>query len=95
MAWLTLQDVTVALGGKDVVCNVSAEVNAGELIVVVGPNGAGKTSLLRSLAGLVPARTGAIRVMGADPARWSRKTTRARARVPAAAVRSRVPVCRW
>jgi iron complex transport system ATP-binding protein len=74
MSWLTLQDVTVALGSRDVVRGVSAEVSEGDFIVVIGPNGAGKTTLLRALAGLVPVR-GAVRVMGADPARSARKTT--------------------
>ncbi|MBL0219391.1 MAG: ABC transporter ATP-binding protein [Myxococcales bacterium] len=72
MARLTLQDVTVALGRRDVVSNVSVEVGEGELVVIVGPNGAGKTTLLRAIAGLVPVRTGAVRVMGQDPASGKR-----------------------
>jgi iron complex transport system ATP-binding protein len=52
---------------------VSAEVGAGELVVIVGPNGAGKTTLLRALAGLVVPRTGTIRVLGHDPARAPRR----------------------
>src|SRR5262249_21664365 len=66
MAYLRLHDVAVALGGRDVVRDVTAEVAAGELIVVVGPNGAGKTTLLRAIAGLIAPRTGAIRVLGHD-----------------------------
>jgi iron complex transport system ATP-binding protein len=72
VAWLALHDVSVALGATDVVRNVSVEVDAGELVVIVGPNGAGKTTLLRALAGLVPAR-GSLRVMGHDPARVARR----------------------
>ncbi|CAN5908888.1 ABC transporter ATP-binding protein [soil metagenome] len=67
MARLALQDVSVGLGGRDVVANVSVEVGEGELVVIVGPNGAGKTTLLRAVAGLVPVRTGSVRVMGHDP----------------------------
>ena len=73
MAWLELVDVSVALGERDVVHGVSAEVGPGELVVIVGPNGAGKTTLLRALAGLVPVRAGAVRVMGHDPARAPRR----------------------
>lgn len=73
MAWLELVDVSVALGKRDVVHGVSAEVGPGDLVVVVGPNGAGKTTLLRAMAGLVPARAGAVRVMGHDPARAPRR----------------------
>ncbi len=73
MSWLTLTDVSVALGGRDVVGGVTAEVSGGELVVIIGPNGAGKTTLLRALAGLLPARTGTVRCMGLDPARAPRR----------------------
>ena len=73
MAWLALQDVSVALGGRDVVRDVSVEAAVGELVVVVGPNGAGKTTLLRAIAGLCPVRSGQVRVLGHDPARVARR----------------------
>ncbi len=72
MALLALHDVSVALGERDVVRNVSATVDTGELVVIVGPNGAGKTTLLRALAGLVPVR-GQLRVLGHDPGRVARR----------------------
>ncbi|MDX2089209.1 MAG: ABC transporter ATP-binding protein [Kofleriaceae bacterium] len=72
MPWISLQDVSVALGGKTVVRGVTADVSQGELVVIVGPNGAGKTTLLRALAGLVPVR-GRVRVMDHDPASAARR----------------------
>ncbi|MBL9020297.1 MAG: ABC transporter ATP-binding protein, partial [Myxococcales bacterium] len=72
MARLALQDVTVGLGGRDVVANASASAGEGELVVVVGPNGAGKTTLLRAIGGLVPVRSGSVTVMGHDPTRARR-----------------------
>jgi iron complex transport system ATP-binding protein len=74
MTWLTLQDVTVALGSADVVRGVTATVSEGELVVVVGPNGAGKTTLLRALAGLLPVSGGHVRVFDRDPAVSARRT---------------------
>jgi iron complex transport system ATP-binding protein len=73
MAHLHVHNLAVALGGRDVVREVSAEVHAGELVVIVGPNGAGKTTLLRAIAGLLAPRTGTIRVLGHDPARAPRR----------------------
>ena len=73
MTWLQLTEVAVALGDRDVVRGITAEVSAGELVVVVGPNGAGKTTLLRAIAGLVAPRTGSIRVLGHDPLRAPRR----------------------
>ena len=58
-AALRIRDLCVALGGREVLRRVAADVAPGELIAVIGPNGAGKTTFLRALAGLVPAR-GAI-----------------------------------
>jgi len=72
MAWLELADVTVALGGRDVV-RASCEVTAGQLVVIVGPNGAGKTTLLRAIAGLVAPRQGRVRVFGNDPMKVARR----------------------
>jgi ABC-type multidrug transport system ATPase subunit len=51
-------------GSTIALSDVSLEVAAGEIHAVVGPNGAGKTTLIRTLAGLVAADDGEIRVLG-------------------------------
>jgi zinc/manganese transport system ATP-binding protein len=58
------RDVTVRLGGRDVLAGVSLAIAAGEFVGVLGPNGAGKTTLMRSILGLVPATRGIIHVLG-------------------------------
>ena len=60
---LAVENLSVWLGGRRVVEDVSFACAAGELVALVGPNGAGKTSLLRALAGLVPS-TGEMRLAG-------------------------------
>jgi len=70
---LELHGVSIALGRRDVVREVTAQVVPGELVVVVGPNGAGKTTLLRAVGGLVAPRAGTIRVLGRDPLRAPRR----------------------
>ncbi|MGA2187323.1 MAG: ATP-binding cassette domain-containing protein [Steroidobacteraceae bacterium] len=47
---------------------VSFEANHGELTALVGPDGAGKTTLMRLTAGLLPADSGSLTVLGVDVA---------------------------
>jgi zinc/manganese transport system ATP-binding protein len=65
---VVLRAVTLALGGRVILDDVSLSIGAGELIGVLGPNGAGKTSLMRAILGLLPLRAGEISVLG-GPAR--------------------------
>jgi iron complex transport system ATP-binding protein len=62
-AFLTAQDLSVALSGRAVLHDVSLALPSGHLVALVGPNGAGKTTLLRALAGLVLSE-GIVRVGG-------------------------------
>jgi len=47
---------------------ISATLQPGRITGLVGPDGAGKTTLLRLMAGLLTPTSGAIRVVGLDPA---------------------------
>lgn len=49
--------------------NLSMQLQAGHIYGLLGKNGAGKSSLLKNLAGLVYADSGAITVMGHNPAK--------------------------
>ncbi len=48
------EGVTVALGRRVILENLTMEVAQGEFAGIIGPNGAGKTTLLRAILGLVP-----------------------------------------
>lgn len=50
----------------DILRGISLEVRAHEIVTVLGPNGAGKSTLMKTIAGLVPVRTGTIRLFGTD-----------------------------
>lgn len=63
-AALEVDRVTLALGGREILNDASFTVRNGEFIGVLGPNGAGKTTLMRALLGLVPLKSGSIRVNG-------------------------------
>lgn len=62
---IELREVTVRLGGRAVVEDVSLCVPAGSWLTLIGPNGAGKTSLLGAISGLLEAE-GRIVVDGAE-----------------------------
>ena len=61
---ISAEHLCVSLNGRDVVRDVSFWLNDGEMAALVGPNGAGKSSILKALAGVVPAG-GEVRIEGA------------------------------
>ena len=61
---LTLSNVASGYGQHLVILDVSLEVPQGTLAALIGPNGHGKTTLLRTVSGLVPCRSGTISLHG-------------------------------
>jgi branched-chain amino acid transport system ATP-binding protein len=63
---LEVDDLSVSYGPVRALSNVSLKVERGQLVGILGANGAGKTSLLRTISGLVRAKSGTIRFEGND-----------------------------
>src|SRR6201995_6123802 len=61
---LSVEGLTTEYGPVRAVDDVSLEAPEGTVTAVLGANGAGKTSLLRTITGLVPARSGTVTVAG-------------------------------
>ena len=59
---LNVRDLCVARGGVQILQNLTLNVPAGSALVLRGPNGIGKTTVLRTLAGLQPARSGQVEI---------------------------------
>ena len=57
---LSVQQIQQYYGGSHILRDVSFEARPGEVTVLLGRNGVGKTTLLKSLMGLVPIRSGHI-----------------------------------
>ena len=63
---LKVEGVNQYYGGSHILRNVGFEAKAGEVTVILGRNGVGKTTLLKSLMGVTPIRTGTIALDGAS-----------------------------
>ena len=59
-AELTVSNLSVARGGRPVLRDVSLGILPGEITALLGANGAGKSTLVLTIAGVLPAFSGAI-----------------------------------
>jgi urea transport system ATP-binding protein len=61
---LKIEGVNQYYGGSHILRNIGFEAKLGEVTVILGRNGVGKTTLLKSLMGVVPVKTGTIQLDG-------------------------------
>ena len=66
MSLLTIENLEVFYGVINAIKGISFEVNEGEIIALIGANGAGKTTILNTITGLVPAKSGSIKFEDKD-----------------------------
>jgi branched-chain amino acid transport system ATP-binding protein len=69
MSLLEVVDLRVAYGQIEALKGVSLSVDEGEVVAILGANGAGKTTLMRTLSGLLRARSGSIHYRDKDISR--------------------------
>jgi branched-chain amino acid transport system ATP-binding protein len=69
--YFSCEDLSLDLGGREVLRNISLELREGEVLGIIGPNGAGKTSLLEILSGRYRPKTGKVYFEGRDINRLS------------------------
>ena len=63
---LEARGVRAGYADVEAIHGIDVHVDPGEIVALLGANGAGKSTLLRSLAGLVPLRTGSVRFDGGE-----------------------------
>ena len=63
---LSVHGLNQYYGGSHILRNVAFEARLGEVTVILGRNGVGKTTLLKSLMGVVPVKTGSVKLGGQD-----------------------------
>ncbi len=63
---LSVENLHVSYGDSLVIRGIAFNIADGETVAVMGRNGMGKTTLLKSLIGLVPTRSGRIALNGTD-----------------------------
>jgi branched-chain amino acid transport system ATP-binding protein len=65
-ALLSVAKLQAWYGESHVLHGVDLEVREGELVTLVGRNGAGKTTTMKSIMGIVPRRSGSVKIGGAE-----------------------------
>src|SRR5210317_1197752 len=70
---IELLHVSLQYGLRDVVRDVSVQIEEGEFFVIIGPNGAGKTTLLKSITGLHRLTAGEILLRQRSVSKYARK----------------------
>lgn len=66
MAMLEVKNLEVYYGVICALKGISFEVNEGEIVSLIGANGAGKTTMMQSVVGLIPKKSGSVIFDGKD-----------------------------
>jgi urea transport system ATP-binding protein len=63
---LEIADYHVAYGQSEVLHGLNVNVAPNEIVAIMGRNGMGKTTLMKALMGIIPAKSGSVRMNGAE-----------------------------
>ncbi len=63
---LEVSDLKAGYGGVEALHGITLNVESGEMVALIGANGAGKSTTLRTISGLISARSGQLRYKGDD-----------------------------
>jgi zinc transport system ATP-binding protein len=63
---IELEHVVFAYGDETVLSDITLEVHRGDYLGIIGPNGSGKSTLLKIMLGLLPPKTGLVKLFGTE-----------------------------
>ncbi len=63
MVKIVISNLCKSFGNKEVLKNISFEVNEGEIFAYIGPNGAGKTTTIRILLNILKPQEGKVEIL--------------------------------
>lgn len=63
---LKVENLCKKIGKKEILKNISFEINSGDILAFIGPNGAGKTTTIKCILGLQKITSGHISINGFD-----------------------------
>lgn len=63
---ISYRNISITLGGKRVLTDVSLEIGEGEVFCIIGKSGVGKSVMIKQLVGLLHPDTGSIRFEGEE-----------------------------
>lgn len=62
----SVSDYSVAYGQSEVISKLNIAIASNEIVAIIGRNGMGKTTLMQSLIGMIPSRSGRITLDGME-----------------------------
>jgi branched-chain amino acid transport system ATP-binding protein len=65
-ALFSCSDISLDLGGREILRGINLHVQPGEVLGIIGPNGAGKTSLFEVLSGRMQPKSGTVSFKGSN-----------------------------
>ena len=65
---IKINNITIELGGKQIISNYSDQIASAAITVILGPNGSGKSTILNAIAGDIAPTTGTITIDEINPA---------------------------
>ena len=64
---ITIDEITIVIGGREIIYDYSEQIPAGSITVIVGPNGCGKSTLMAAIAGDLAPYKGTITIDDVHP----------------------------